>query len=130
MIKILIDENLSKYFAEGINQLQFPLDNGIEVTSIEKEFGRGIKDEDWIPEWGEESGIFISQDLRIYSTKQQSALLLKYNIGAFFLKLPKGYKYWDKVLVLMKHWQTIVKIIKSNKTPYTYFITAQKVYRG
>lgn len=130
MIKILIDENLSKYFAEGIDQLQYPLDNGIEVTSIEKEFGRGIKDEDWIPKWGKESGIFISQDLRIYSTKQQSALLLKYNIGAFFLKLPKGYKYWDKVLVLMKHWQTIIKIIKANKTPYTYFITAQKVYRG
>lgn len=130
MIKILIDENLSKYFAEGINQLQFPLDNGVEVTSIEKEFGRGIKDEDWIPKWGKDSGIFISQDLRIYSTKQQSALLSKYNIGAFFLKLPKGYKYWDKVLVLMKHWQTIIKIIKSNETPYTYFITARKVYRG
>lgn len=130
MIKILIDENLSKYFAEGINQLQYPLDNGTEVTSIDKEFGRGIKDEDWIPKWGKESGIFITQDLRIYSTKQQSALLLKYNIGAFFLKLPKGYKYWDKVLVLTKHWQTIIKIIKSNQTPYTYFITAQKVYKG
>ncbi|RZK13332.1 MAG: hypothetical protein EOO43_18045 [Flavobacterium sp.] len=130
MIKILIDENLSKYFAEGINQLQYPLDNGTEVTSIDKEFGKGIKDEDWIPKWGKESGIFITQDLRIYSTKQQSALLLKYNIGAFFLKLPKGYKYWDKVLVLTKHWQTIIKIIKSNQTPYTYFITAQKVYKG
>lgn len=130
MIKVLIDENLSKYVAEGINQLQYPLRNGIEVTSIEVAFGKGIKDEDWIPKWGELSGVFISQDLRIYSTKQQSELLLKNNIGAFFLKLPKGYRYWDKVKVLVKHWPAIVRVIASNKTPFAYFITPRKVYRA
>lgn len=130
MIKILIDENLSKYFAEGINNLQYPLGNEIEVTSVEKEFGRGVKDEDWIPKWGSSSGIFISQDLRIYSTKHQSALLIKYNIGAFFLKLPKGYRYWDKVKVLIKHWQTIIKIVETDSSPYVYFITARKVHRA
>lgn len=52
MIKVLVDENLSEYFAEGLNQLQMPLASGIEVTSIAKEFQKGIKDEEWIPQWG------------------------------------------------------------------------------
>lgn len=130
MIKVLIDENLSKYFADGLDKLQFPLGNDIEVTSIEKEFYKGIKDEDWIPEWGRKSGVVISQDLRIYSTKQQAALLTKYNIGAFFLKLPKGNRYWDKTQVIIKHWLEIVKIIETNKTPYVYFISAKRVSKG
>jgi hypothetical protein len=45
MIKVLFDENLSEYFAEGLNQLQYPLADNIEVTSIAKEFHKGIKDE-------------------------------------------------------------------------------------
>ena len=130
MIKVLIDENFSRYFAEGLNKLQFPMGNNINVTSIENEYHRGIKDEDWIPKWGEQSGIFITQDLRIYSTKQQSAMLFKYNIGAFFLKLPKGYKYWDKVNVMIRHWTQIVKIIETNQIPFTFFITPKKVFRN
>lgn len=130
MIKVLIDENLSKYFAEGLDKLQYPLGNNIEITSIEKEFGKGIKDEDWIPDWGNRSGIFISQDLRIYSTKLQAALLTKHNIGAFFLKLPKGYRYWDKTQVIIKHWIEIVKIIEMNKPPYVYFISAKRITKG
>ena len=130
MIKVLIDENLSEYFAEGLNQLQIPLDDDIEVTSIAKSFKKGIKDEDWIPKWGKISGIFITQDLRIQKTKHQATLLRTHNIGAFFLKAPKGTKYWGKVELMIKHWPQIVQLIKTSKTPYTYFITARKIERG
>lgn len=130
MIKVLIDENLSKYFADGLDKLQYPLGNNIEVTSIEREFYRGIKDEDWIPAWGQASGIFISQDLKIHSTKQQAELLSKNNIGAFFLKVPKGSRYWDKTLVIIKHWTEIVKIIETKQTPYVYFISPKTIIQG
>jgi hypothetical protein len=129
MIKVLIDENLSEYFAEGLHQLQLPLNNGIIVTSIAKEFHKGIKDEDWIPKWGEQSGVFITQDLKIATTKHQAALLQKYNIGAFFLSPPKGSKYWNRVEIIIKHWPEIVRLINNSKTPYTYFISARKVER-
>lgn len=43
MIQVLIDENLSEYLAEGLDKLQFPLDNGIVVTSIAKEFQKRCK---------------------------------------------------------------------------------------
>ena len=130
MIKVLFDENLSEYFAEGLNQLQYPLADDIEVTSIAKEFHKGIKDEDWIPKWGLQSGIFITQDVKIVTTKQQALLLERHNIGAFFLKPPKGYRYWDKVELIIKYWPQIVKIIKTNKVPYTYIITPRKLERG
>ena len=83
MIRVLIDENLSEYLAEGLNQLQKPLGNSLVITSIAKEFGKGIKDEDWIPQWGRSSGIFITQDLKIVTTRQQAALLEQFNIARF-----------------------------------------------
>ena len=109
MKQVLIDENLSKSLAKGLDMLQHPLQNDIRVTSIAAEFHRGIKDEDWIPIWGAKSGIFITQDLRVRTTRHQAALLVKHKLGAFFLKTPKGYKYWDKMLIILKDWPAIVR---------------------
>jgi hypothetical protein len=127
MKQVLIDENLSESPAKGLDMLQQPLHNGIKVTSIAAEFHRGIKDEDWIPVWGARSGVFITQDLRIRTTRQQATLLVNHKLGAFFLKTPKGYKYWDKMLIILKHWPEIVKIIQTKKPPYVYIITQSKV---
>ena len=129
MIRVLIDENLSEYFAEGLNQLQIPLPDDIEVTLIAKSFTKGIKDEEWIPKWGKVSGIFITQDIKIQKTKHQASLLKTHNIGAFFLKAPKGTRYWGKVELIIKHWPQIVHLIKTNKTPYSFLITARKIDR-
>ncbi len=130
MKQVLIDENLSESLAKGLDMLQKPLQNGITVTSVATEFQRGIKDEEWIPAWGAKSGVFITQDIRIRTTRQQADLLVKHKLGAFFLKTPKGYKYWDKTLVILKHWPEIVKIIQTKKPPYVYIITTSKVAKG
>jgi hypothetical protein len=130
MIKVLVDENLSEYFAEGLNQLQIPLASGIEVTSIAKEFHKGIKDEDWIPQWGKKHGVFITEDRKIMTTKHQAALLEKYQMGVFFLKAPKGTKYWGKVELIVRYWPDIVQIINTTKTPFTYFIKPRKIERA
>jgi hypothetical protein len=55
-MKVLFDDNLSPKFAEGLNQIQHPLKNDLEVTSITNEFHNGILDDDWIPKWGLQSG--------------------------------------------------------------------------
>jgi hypothetical protein len=127
MIRVLIDENLSEYFADGLNTMQNPMGDGIEVTSAIKEFGRGIADEEWIPKWGKEKGIFITQDLKITTRKHQAQLLSQYNLGAFFLDVPKNYKYWDKVRIIINRWPEIVEIIKKTKRPFAYLITPRKI---
>lgn len=130
MIKILVDENISEHFAEGLNSLQYPLSNGIEVTSIAKEFHKGILDENWIPKWGLQSGIFITQDIKMLRTKRQVQLLEQNKMGAFFLKPPKGCHYWNKVELIVKHWPEIIKTIKSNDGPYVCLITPRKIENG
>jgi hypothetical protein len=127
MIKVLIDENLSEYFAEGLNTMQFPLGEDIFVTSIVKEFTKGVTDEEWIPKWGRQKGIFITQDIKITTRRQQAQLLTQYNLGAFFLDVPKNYRYWDKVKVIIDRWQEIVQIIKKTKRPFAYLITPRKI---
>lgn len=127
MIRVLIDENLSEYFADGLNTMQNPLGDGIEVTSAIKEFGRGIADEEWIPKWGKEKGIFITQDLKITTRKHQAQLLTQHNLGAFFLDVPKNYRYWDKVRIVINRWPEIVEIIKKSKRPFAYLITPRKI---
>jgi hypothetical protein len=129
MIRVLVDENLSAYFAEGLHIMQYPLDDGIEVCSVVKEFGKGVADEEWIPKWGLQKGIFITQDLKITTRRQQAQLLTKYHLGAFFLDVPKNYRYWDKVKLLVQCWQEMVEIIKKNKRPFAFVITPRKMER-
>src|SRR5688572_3634341 len=123
MIKVLIDENLSQYFAAGLNQMQLPRGDGIIISSIATEFKTGIADEEWIPAWGKQKGIFITQDKNIHSTKQQAQLLVHHQLGAFFLDVPKSYRYWDKVEIIIRRWPEIVDVIKKAKRPFAYKIT-------
>lgn len=123
MIKILIDENLSESLAEGLNKLQIPNGDGIEVTSIIKEFYRGIKDEEWIPAWSKKDGIVITQDIRISKNKSQAQLLVESKLGVFFIKPPKNFRYWDKVKMIVNFWQDIVEVIKTSKRPFLCEIT-------
>lgn len=127
MIQVLVDENLSEYLADGINSIQFPLDNGIEVVSMHTTFGKGTKDDDWIPEWGKQDGIFLTQDINITRTRHLAELLKQHQLRAFFLSVPNKTSYWDRVRVLIKHWPTIVEVIKTKRKPYNYLVTPNKV---
>lgn len=89
MMKIYIDENLSPHIAKGLDILEKPLGEGFEVLSISEIFGRGAKDEDWLPQIGRENGVVITQDLNIQRSKQQRELYKKHNVGVFFRPLPK-----------------------------------------
>jgi PIN like domain len=56
-MKIFIDENLSPFLAKGLHILKQPMADGFEVLSIKEVFGKGIKDEDWIPQVGKLHGL-------------------------------------------------------------------------
>lgn len=127
MIEILVDENLSEYLANGIDSIQRPLDNGIIVVSMAAKFGKGAKDEDWIPKWGAMDGIFLTQDINITRTKHLAKLLKDHQLRAFFLKVPNKTSYWERVRVLVKHWPEIVDIVKGKRKPYSYLVTPNKV---
>jgi hypothetical protein len=129
---IYIDENMPSALAEGLNILQGPenskVGSEIEVKSIKTTFGRGIKDEDWIPLAGKEEACVITQDYNIQRTRHQKVLCEQNNLGLFFLRPPSktGFTYWQMVEILVKEWQQIVKTAIREKRPFAYSCSSRK----
>lgn len=128
-MKIFIDENMPPQLSEGIAILEKPNNENVEVYSIQKEFGRGIKDEDWIPQVGLINGIVITQDTKMQRIKSQYNLLKSYKLGVFYLIPPsnKGYSYWEMVEKIISNWKKIKQLSKSTKTPFAFKITPKKI---
>ncbi len=130
---IYIDENMPSVLAKGFNLLHEPeninLDSNkqIIVKSIIDVFDRGIKDEEWIPKLGKEKACVITQDYNIHRIKHQNQLCKKYHLGMFYFRPPskKGFRYWDMVKLLVKHWPEIIKIVSQEKTPFAYKISSR-----
>jgi hypothetical protein len=129
---IYIDENMPPALAEGLNLLQKPENVRagieIEVKSIKATFGKGCKDEEWIPIAGEEGACVITQDYNIQRTRHQKALCEEHKLGMFFLRPPSkaGFSYWQMVELLVKEWQEIVKIVRKEKRPFAYSCSSRK----
>lgn len=127
MIKVLVDENLSEHLADGLDAIQRPMDNGIKVVSMSKTFGKGTKDDDWIPKWGKQDGIFLTEDFNMTRTRHLAELLQQHDFGAFFIRVPNKTSYWERVNVIIKHWPEITKIVAGKKKPYAYLVTPRKL---
>ena len=128
-MKIYIDENMPSQLADGLSILEKPNNEGVEVYSIQKEYGRGILDEDWIPQVGQVSGIVITQDSKMQRIKSQFRLLKEYKLGIFYLIPPgrKGYTYWEMVEKIILNWREIKQIARRNKPPFAFRITSRKI---
>ena len=127
-MKIYIDENMPPQLAEGLSILEKPNNESVEVYSIQKEYGRGVSDEDWIPQVGKASGIVITQDSKMQRIKSQYRLLRDYKLGIFYLIPPgKGYTYWEMVERIILNWQEIKNLTKKNRPPFAFKITPRKI---
>jgi PIN like domain len=115
--------------AHGLSILEKPNNEGVEVYSIQKEYGRGILDEDWIPQVGQVNGVVITQDSKMQRIKSQFRLLKEYKLGIFYLIPPekRGYTYWEMVEKIIVNWQEIKLLSRRNKPPFAFRITARKI---
>lgn len=128
-MKIYIDENMPPQLADGLAILEKPNNEGVEIYSIQKEYGRGIQDEDWIPQVGQVNGIVITQDSKMQRIKSQFRLLKEYKLGIFYLIPPgkRGYTYWEMVEKVVLNWKEIKDLAKRSKLPFAYRITQRKI---
>jgi hypothetical protein len=125
---IYLDENLPPQLAEGLNKLQEPLNlrlkTNYEVRSIQSVFGRGVKDEEWIPRAGQEKAIAITRDFKIQTTRHQQKLCEENGLGIFFFTgIMSGLTYWQLVKALIEKWENIIKTISENQTPFAFRVT-------
>lgn len=130
---IYLDENLSRYLAYALNELQKPLNkkyknlpDEIEVRYLPDDFGEGAKDEEWIPQLGGRKSYVITSDLNIYRTRHQRALCLDHNLGVFFFKFPKSCKYWQIVKLIIDRWEQIIQKISKTERPFAFRTTSNK----
>lgn len=131
MTNIYIDENFAPQLARGFDIFQQHLNlketSPIKVLSISDVFGRGAKDEDWIPKAGEENAIVITQDLKIFRTRHQNELFKEHGLGVFFFKPPStGYSFWQMLEQLIKYWPEIKKKMNA-KRPFAFIVTPRGI---
>lgn len=126
-MKIYFDENTSPYICRALQELQrsrnVELKDPIEVISIEEQFGRSAKDEDWIPLVGAERAMVITHDFNIMRTRHQRELCERFGVGLVIIRPPskkKGLGYWEQVQLLVKYWLDIVKVA-SRKSGHYHF---------
>lgn len=128
---LYIDENLSPYLARGFNILQAPLNiklkEPIDVRSIKDDFGQGAQDEVWIPIAGQKGACIITQDYNIKRIKHQQALCEEFKLGMFYFRPPSktGFTYWDMLVLMVKHWNSINKIAIMEKRPFAYKVSSR-----
>lgn len=128
-MKVIFDENMSKYLAAGIGELQKGVDDRIEVVHSIQAFGKGAQDDEWIPEAAKMHAIVITQDLNISRTSSLWRLCTDYKLGIFFVKPPRSYKYWDIVKLMIKKWEEMKNKAVASRTPYGYRVTPNKIER-
>jgi len=129
-MKVYFDENTFPQLAHGIKELQEPLNSGssevFEVLYLAEVFGKGVKDEVWIPVLGQEGSVIITHDLNIHRTRSQRELFMHHGLGAFFFSAPSknGFGYWDFVQQVIKRWEEIRKLASDKeKRPFAYRYT-------
>src|SRR5687768_7752697 len=89
-MRVYFDENFSPHFVSGIRTIQEGRkSDDIVVCSVAEEFGKGAKDEDWIPGVAARHGVILTQDTNIHRTKALWQLCCSNKIGIIFLKPPK-----------------------------------------
>jgi len=121
---IYIDENLPPQLAEGLNKLQEPLNirnrTDYQVKSIQSVFGKGVKDEVWIPKAGHEHSIAITRDYKIQTMRHQRKLCEENGLGIFFFTGIANGTYWQIVKTLIDKWVEINKNISEIKPPFSF----------
>jgi hypothetical protein len=130
---VYVDENMPPRLAEALNLLQQPLNTkgiGVEVQSIVHAFGRGTKDEVWIPRAGQQGACILTQDFNIHRIRHQRALCEEHKLGMFFIQPPSksGLLYWDMVKLVIDRWEQLIKIVNREQPAFYYRCTANKKF--
>ena len=123
-MRLYFDENFSPALISGLRTIQDGRkSDDILVCSVAEEFGRGAKDEDWIPAVAARHGVILTQDTNIHRTRAQWELCRSNKIGIVFFKPPKkGWGYWEIVQIVIRWWPELCQRAKQSKKPFGCYV--------
>lgn len=130
-MEIYFDENIPDKLVNGLNSIIMPLHSNITLKWIPSEFGKGCRDEDWIPILGAKNAFAVTLDKNIYTRPHQWSLCSDNNLSIIFIKMPtkKGWKYWELVSLIIKHWLKLTNLLMNQSRTSAYELTANNVKR-
>ena len=124
-MKFYFDENITPQIARALALLQKPRQKEqVDIYTIRDVFGKGARDEEWIPKVAKEEGIVITQDFNIQRTRHQRKLYRQHGLGVVFFKPPSktGYDYWTMIQKIIEAWPAIKDVARNQKKPFAYVI--------
>lgn len=128
MVEFLFDENLSHYYAESINALEQSRGANI-VRSTKVALNKSDSDEDIVKYaiTQNHSVIIIAQDKDFTKKNLYQQIMKSSNVGLILIKFPKGYKFWDQIQMIYKHWVKIRDLPNSHSVPFSFRVRYNKI---
>jgi hypothetical protein len=131
MKKIYFDENIPAGMAHGMAHLDKPnhRSGSCDLLYLPDVIGKGAKDADWIPVLAKEGAAVITFDYDIHRTNHERGIYEQHGLGLVVLRMPskKGATYWERVQLLIKHWEEIREICINRRPPFFCLCNANKV---
>lgn len=123
-IKVFIDENLPKQFAQAFNTVQSHLNKTekkkIEVYSM-KELHEGRSDIEWFKALKDDNAVILTYDRNMQRHKHERLIYQQNGIGVIFFKHPKGgLQFWTSFKHVVKWWDDIKQICRKNNVPFAF----------
>lgn len=112
-MKFILDENLPLGISKGLQHF------GEDVEHVLDHFEQGESDINILEFVGENGYFLITKDNRIRYNKGEIDALRKFNVGAFFL-VGKNMNLWDMVKQIIRSWEHILEIARTEKRPFIY----------
>jgi hypothetical protein len=127
-MRIYFDENFSHRIAAGMREFQAARrSENVEVVWCPDEFGRGAKDEDWIPKVASKQGVILTQDLNIHRMQALWELCQRNKVGLFFFKPPRGgWGHWIIVREVVNRWDEIKRLATNGKRPFGWVVESRR----
>lgn len=111
----IVDENLSQELTKGLRGF------GEDVHHIVDEFGRGVKDTDWLKEISGRGWSVITRDRAIRRRPAEIEALRQYRIGAFFLG-GKQLSRWQLITQIVRAWPLILEANQAANKPFIFIV--------
>lgn len=124
-MRLYFDENFSPCLIRGMREFQNGrLREGFDVLSVREEFGKGAKDEEWIPKVAQAHGIAITQDVNIYRIQAQKDLWSYHKLGLIIFRPSKKnpWNYWKVIQLTVKHWEELKEFCRRGERPFGYVL--------
>ncbi|MGH1344662.1 MAG: hypothetical protein ACRBN8_24095 [Nannocystales bacterium] len=93
-------------------------DSGMLISSVEREFGGGVKDLDWMPQAGAEGHAVITRDNRIRRDNAERSAYINAKLRGFFLAARGNLRGSEMAEILAGNAKKMLRAVVTYRAPF------------